>query len=106
VTYGEGYFKINKLLSSFRLFGMSDVSQHVKVGWFQYFSTMIPAEFLFFRKIFGKRLFGDSSVTSAFCRFFVFTIQRTVHPDSALFLRGCKMATFESFCGVSEGEII
>ena len=83
-----------------RLYGTSDATQHVKVG-----PSIFPQRFLpkhLFRKFFGKRLFGDNFVTSMFCRFFVFTIQRMIHPDSALFLHGCRMATFESFCGVSQ----
>ena len=86
-----------------RLYVTSDVSQHVKVGFSIFLQRFLPKHF--FRKFFGKHLFGDSSVTSTFCRFFVSTIQKTIHPDSALFLHGCRMATFESFCSVSQAKI-
>lgn len=59
-----------------RLYGMSDVSQHVKVGFSTPYSD--SRRNICFRKFFERRLFGDSSVTSTFCRFFVFTIQRTI----------------------------
>ena len=86
-----------------RLYTTSDVSQHVKVGFNILYSDYCPN--IFIRKFFGKRLFGDSSVTPMFCRFSVFIIQRMIHRDSASFLHGCAMATFGSFCGVSEAKI-
>ena len=78
----------------------SDASQHVKVG-FSIFLQRVRPKRIFLRKFFEKRLFGDNSVTSIFCRFFVFTTQRTIYRSSALFHHGCTMVTFESFCSVS-----
>jgi len=47
-----------------RLYGVSDVSQHVKVGFSIFYSDSCGGvSYLFYRKFFGKRLFGDSSVT-------------------------------------------
>ena len=85
-----------------RLYVTSDLSQHVKVGFSISYSDSCRN---IFRQFFGRRLFRDSSVTSTFCHFFVFTIQRTIHRDLALFLHGSRMATFESFCGVSQARI-
>jgi len=100
-----GTFQGNQVaIKILRLYVTSDVSQHVKVGFTIVLQRFMPKLF-FFRKFFEKRLFGDNSVTSTFCHFFVFTIQRMIHQDSALFLHGCRMATFESFCGVSQAKI-
>ena len=86
-----------------KLYVTSDVSQHVKVGLGIFFAT-IRAEHTF-RKFFKRPLFGDNSVTSTFYLSFVFTVQRTIRRNSVLFLHGCEMATFESFCGVSQAKI-
>ena len=83
--------------------GTPDVSQHVKVGFGIFLQRFLLKESC--REFFGKRLFGDNSITLTFCRFFAFTIQRTIHRDLALFLHGCIMAIFEIFYSVSQAEI-
>ena len=101
----KGTFQGQQVAVKFlRPYATSNVSQHAKVSFSIFLQRFVP-KLLFFRKFFKKHSFGDNSVTSTFCRFFVFTARRKIHRDSALFLHGYIMATFESFCGVSQAKI-